>query len=238
MPAPTEIEILAMPLGRERLVLHRVAFDAAAFGMAAYELAGMVCPPHIARSVRKRQAEYFHGRLVARAALAAIGAPAGAIGSTRDGAPAWPDGVIGSISHCNHLAIAAAVSGSSLRGLGIDVERVIDAAQQDSILALVVDSREQALLRTLEGAGGLPFRAALTLAFSAKESFYKAVSAVAGRVLEFHAIQITRIDHDGAGGRVQFLTMEAISGDWPAGRCGHIDYLVLPGGELLTAFGW
>ncbi|WP_244171285.1 hypothetical protein [Xanthomonas populi] len=68
----------------------------------------------MARSVRKRQAEYFFGRLAARQALqhqalVVTGTyPYIATGSSRE--PIWPAQVIGSISHTNQLAAAAAAS--------------------------------------------------------------------------------------------------------------------------------
>ena len=238
MQAQIDIEIRTMPLATRQLKLYCVEFDSVTFSTTQFDHAGIDCPPHIARSVRKRQAEYFCGRLAAHTALIALGTPADAIGSAPNRAPIWPAGVIGSISHNDRLAIAAALADGDLHGLGIDVEPVIAIDMQDSILALVVDRQEQTLLHELEANGGLAFSTALTLAFSAKESFYKAVSAVAGRVLEFNAIKITGIDSDAIGGRVHFRISEAISEAWYPGRCGHVDFIVLAHGDVLTAFAW
>ncbi len=58
------------------LVLAR--FDSAAFAAGRFAEAGLACPAQIAGSVRKRQAEYFHGRLCARQALGALAAAGGA----------------------------------------------------------------------------------------------------------------------------------------------------------------
>lgn len=235
----TELEVLALPLGPRKLTAYCLNFDAAAFNTEMFGIAGIDCPPSIGRSVRKRQAEYFHGRLAARAAMAALGTPLVAVHSARDGAPTWPSGIIGSISHNDRLAVAAvATADSGLRGLGIDIERVIAPGRQDSLLSMVVDRQEQSLLQQLEADRRISFFTGLTLAFSVKESFYKAVSTVAGRVLEFDAISITGIDGTGAGGHVHFETMEAISKEWHPGRRGQADYMALPNGDLLTSFAW
>lgn len=238
MQVQTDIHILTLPLAGHQLELYCVAFDAATFNATVFEHAGIACPPHIARSVRKRQAEYFHGRLSAHAALAGLGASAGAIGTAGNGAPIWPAGVIGSISHNDRLAVAAVLAEHGIRGMGIDVERVIAAGQQDSIRAVVLDRQEQALLHELDAGGRLPFSVGLTVAFSAKESFYKAVSSVAGRVLEFDAIKITGIVGDSVSGQVHFRTSETISEEWRPGRRGHVDYRGLATGDLLTSFTW
>ncbi|WP_162259177.1 4'-phosphopantetheinyl transferase [Duganella sp. Root198D2] len=239
MHVQTGLEVMALPLGASTLTACCLGFDPAAFNAGMFDRAGIECPPRIARSVRKRQAEYFHGRLAAREAMAALGRPLAAVGSAGNGAPLWPTGMIGSISHNDRLAVAAvATTEGGLRGLGIDIERVIGADQHESMLSLVVNRREHALLLKLDAGRSLPFSSGLTLAFSAKESFYKAVSAVAGRVLEFDAIQLTAIAGDGAGGQIHFQAVAAISDEWFPGRRGQAGYMALPNGDLLTSFAW
>lgn len=228
-------QTLLMPRQAGELTLHRVEFRAAEFEAAAFDEAAIACPAAIARSVRKRQAEYFHGRVAARRALSALGVPLVEIGVAANGAPVWPAGIAGSITHNDRCAIATAVLGAGLHGIGIDVESIAEPAYQQSISAIAVDPGEEALLRTHPN---LTLAFALTLAFSAKESFYKAVSTAAGRILEFDAIKLTRIAGDMRGGQVHFVAAEAISRQWPPGQTGEIAYTLLPSGEIVTAFSW
>ena len=71
--------------------------------------------------VPKRRLEYLAGRLAARAALQSVGADDPIIGS-HDGAPVWPHGYCGSISHSAGLAVAVAARSRDWRSLGIDIE--------------------------------------------------------------------------------------------------------------------
>ena len=63
-------------------------------------------------------------------------------------------------------------------GIGIDIEQVIDAATRDTILTTVVDRHEQVLQA---GMASISPDHCLTLAFSVKESFFKASCGVVGR---------------------------------------------------------
>jgi 4'-phosphopantetheinyl transferase EntD len=54
----------------------------------------------VARATEKRRREFTAGRECARAALAGLGLAAVPILRGYRGAPQWPDGVVGSITHC------------------------------------------------------------------------------------------------------------------------------------------
>jgi 4'-phosphopantetheinyl transferase EntD len=77
----------------------------------------------VARAVPRRRAEFEAGRSLARAALADLGLPPVPIPTGTRREPRWPDGVVGSITHCaGHLAAAVAHRHDVL-SLGIDAER-------------------------------------------------------------------------------------------------------------------
>ena len=76
----------------------------------------------VSRAVEGRRREFATGRACARQALAQLGLPPRPIGVATTGAPRWPEGVVGSITHC-HCCRAAAVGWETDFGaVGIDAE--------------------------------------------------------------------------------------------------------------------
>lgn len=139
----------------------------------------------IASAVAKRAREFRSGRNLARAALARLGAPVAALLRGPRGLPDWPDGVAGSISHSDRLAIAVVGWRRDFAGLGIDVE---DAAPLDlRLLKLVMTAADQRFIATRDGA--LRCHWAKTV-FSAKEAFYKAVFPRTEQPLDFSDVAI------------------------------------------------
>ncbi|HEY4468631.1 MAG TPA: enterobactin synthase subunit EntD [Klebsiella sp.] len=143
--------------------LQRVDFDPATF-----QPEDLLWLPHHARladSVRKRQSEHLAGRIAAVYALREVGEKdVPAIGDQRQ--PLWPSPWYGSISHCQHSALAVV----SARPVGIDIERILSPALAAELESGIINSAEKSLL----DASGLAPELALTLAFSAKESAFKA----------------------------------------------------------------
>ncbi|MEV4419908.1 hypothetical protein AB0L40_08030 [Patulibacter sp. NPDC049589] len=112
------------------------------------------------------------GRRCAARALAATGLPApGPLPRRDDGAPAWPAGAVGSISHTPGLVAAAAASATALGAIGLDVETGILPV---AAAGLVCDVDERDRWASCVGGGGA---LGATLAFSARESVFKALSA-------------------------------------------------------------
>ncbi len=214
------------------LAIHLVDFSAAGFTPAAFAAAGLALPAHIARSVPKRQAEYFHGRLAARDALLAAGLPVVEIGTGAQREPLWPAGTLGSITHNSRRAAAVALPAASRHGIGIDLESPASIAQQDSLATLAVDADELALLAAHEDV--MPRGALLALVFSAKESFYKATFDAVGRFFDFDAIRLAGVTAD----CLDFTVAQALCARWQPGTAARVHYRVLPDGDLLTAFIW
>ena len=133
---------------------------------------------------RKRQAEHLAGRIAAAYALREVGEKRlPAIGDQRQ--PLWPTPWFGSISHCGQRALAVIAD----RPVGVDIERRFTpqlAAELES--SIISPAEKTALLHS-----GLPFPLALTLAFSAKESGFKAPPAANQRALGFADFQIVEI---------------------------------------------
>ncbi|WP_373296342.1 MULTISPECIES: 4'-phosphopantetheinyl transferase family protein [Streptomyces] len=135
----------------------------------------------VARAVEKRRREFATGRRCARLALAALGhAPAPLLPGTR-GAPGWPAGVVGAISHCDGYRVAAVARDTDLAALGIDAEPALPPP--GGVLEAVSLPQERAALdRLAREQPAVPWG---RLLFSAKESVYKAWFPLAGRMLGF-----------------------------------------------------
>ena len=159
--------------------VHRVDFDPATLTDADLDWL-----PHRAtldRAVTKRRAEHLAGRQAAFYALKAHGiSHIAGIGERRR--PLWPDGWFGSISHCEGSALAAVAK----RPVGVDIENIMEEEQAEALASGIVNAGERAVL----AGSGLPFTLALTLAFSAKESLYKALSHRIAHLPEFSAGEV------------------------------------------------
>jgi len=144
-----------------------------------------------------RRAEFAAGRAVARAALARMGVAAGPVVPGRAGEPRWPDGVVGSITHCAGYRACAVAPARGMAAIGIDAEPCLTLA--DGLLAAVAGAAERAWLAELGAASpGMPWD---RLLFSAKESVYKAWYVYTGRrpVLQNVTIQISAAGTFAAG---------------------------------------
>jgi enterobactin synthetase component D len=232
--AAATVEALAWPCPPLEVtpVLHRIAFDPETFDAASFAAAEIACPLHIGKSGRKRQAEYFHGRLCARAAMRALGRD-GAVGTGAMREPIWPDGLVGSITHGAGLAASVALPSSSCRGIGVDIEQVTEDGL-DALRATVVSAREYALLASL--AHRIEIGVLLTLVFSAKESFFKASFASVGRYFDFGAMEVRGLDEE--QGTLAFSVTSALCAAWPAGAPLAVRFALWPGGRVATLFAW
>jgi 4'-phosphopantetheinyl transferase EntD len=141
----------------------------------------------VAKAVAKRRAEFTTGRACARAALARLGLPRAPIPQGAKGAPAWPDGVVGSITHCAGYRASAVARVADVLTLGLDAEP--DAPLPDGVLEVIASADEQAALdRLAREAPGVCWD---RLLFSAKESVYKSWFPCTARWLDFHEAVIT-----------------------------------------------
>ena len=143
--------------------LHQIDFDPATF--APHDILWLSHHPQIEHCGRKRQMEHLAGRIAAACALKAVGVK-GVPGTGDQRQPLWPAPWSGSISHCDTRALAVVAA----RPVGIDIENVLTLALAEELESSIISPAERGVLK----ASGLPFELALTLAFSAKESGFKA----------------------------------------------------------------
>ncbi|MFI8768225.1 4'-phosphopantetheinyl transferase superfamily protein [Streptomyces sp. NPDC053792] len=140
----------------------------------------------MARAAPGRRREFATARLCAHRALAALGVAAAPLLRGRRGAPAWPAGTVGSITHCAGYRGAAVAPAARFLALGIDAEP--HAPLPSGVGEAVAFGPEPARLRAL--AARRPDIAWDRLLFSAKESVYKAWSGYGGTWLGFEDAEV------------------------------------------------
>lgn len=124
----------------------------------------------ISHAAQKRRREFTTVRGCARAAMARLGIDPVPILPDAWGAPRWPDGVVGSMTHCNGYRASALAWRRDVVTLGVDAEP--NAPLPDGVLDVIAAPAEQLMLRELsETIGGICWDRML---FSAKEAIYKA----------------------------------------------------------------
>ncbi|MFI6210136.1 4'-phosphopantetheinyl transferase [Streptomyces sp. NPDC051041] len=150
----------------------------------------------VEKAVDKRRREFATGRRCARRALAELGHPPVPLLPADRGAPGWPAGVVGAISHCPGYRVAAVARATDLAALGIDAEPA--EPPPDGVLEAVSLPAERAdLARLAREHPAVPWG---RLLFSAKESVYKAWSPHAGRMLGFEEARLRlAVEPDAAG---------------------------------------
>jgi enterobactin synthetase component D / holo-[acyl-carrier protein] synthase len=146
----------------------------------------------VRRAVDKRRREFTTVRDCARRALAELGYPPAPILPGPRGAPGWPAGVVGSLTHCPGYRAAAVARERDVRSLGIDAEPHEELPE--GVLPAIALDAERAMLDRLRA--DRPATCWDRLLFSAKESVYKAWFPLTGRWLDFAE---ARIELDGSG---------------------------------------
>lgn len=119
-------------------------------------------------------------RIVARHLLAQLGHADWSLPKTASGAPSWPAGIVGSLSHDAHLAVAAIAMRDAFRILGIDVEPA--ETLSPDLLDIVATPRERTAIEH-DPYGG-------RLLFAAKEAVYKAVYPLDRTFLDHHDVEV------------------------------------------------
>ena len=174
----------------------------------------------IVNAVDKRRREFATARACARAALAKLGMPPAPIVPGLRGAPQWPPGVVGSITHCAGYRASAVARDRDVITIGLDAEP--HDKLPDGVLGAIASRGEQARLAAL--AAARPDMFWDRMLFSAKESVYKAWFPLTGRWLNFEDASVD-IDPVGRTFNARLL------GGSAAGRRGGRRGAAIPGGS-------
>lgn len=192
----------------------------------------------VARAIDKRKREFATARRLARAALAGMGHGGAEILNGPDRAPIWPEGVRGSITHCDRCAVVA-VTRAEVGTVGVDVEHRDELKRE--LWKTVFLPRE---IEALDAAFSASERGRMALVlFSAKESLYKAQYPRTATFMGFHELHVAIVpDARDAGAGELVCTFQNDVGALDAGGFARAEiargrYLLeaLPGGEVVTS---
>jgi 4'-phosphopantetheinyl transferase EntD len=109
--------------------------------------------------------------------------------------PAWPEGVVGSITHCNNFACAVAARSDRYVSLGVDAEMV--QRMEAGFAELICGPEELQHIATLQQLDDAEWP---LIVFSAKEAIYKCISPLIEDPIEFTDVAL-RFPPDGGGSR-------------------------------------
>ncbi|MFA1018656.1 enterobactin synthase subunit EntD [Enterobacter sp. SAT-E-asb] len=185
--------------------VHHVTFDPTTFTDA--DLLWLPHHAELSNAGRKRKAEHLAGRIAAAHTLDAINERA-IPGIGPSGEPLWPEGVSGSITHCGTQAMAVAVRHPDAF-VGIDCEAILPDREAREIQDGIIDAQEATSLTR----SGYPFALALTLAFSAKESLFKALYPRVKMYMGFDCASVTEVTE-----KTITLALSRPAGEYPEGK--------------------
>ncbi|MEX0603703.1 MAG: 4'-phosphopantetheinyl transferase superfamily protein [Marinobacter sp.] len=184
-------------------------------------------PSELTDAADKRKTEYLVGRICAREAVKRITGHASAPSLGADRAPCWPEGITGSVTHSHGRAAAIGASNQHYLSLGLDAEVVLSDSRATKLVQKILTSseRQRFQLDLAQRPGHLT-----TLAFSVKESLFKALYPLTRKRFYFEDAELLEWNEPGLA-TVRLLT--DLSGDWRAGQ--QLTACVsLEGGRLLS----
>jgi 4'-phosphopantetheinyl transferase EntD len=167
--------------------------------------------PLIAKSVAKRRNEFITVRRCARIAMGELGVPPVPILKGEKGEPCWPDGVVGSLTHCTGYRGAVVGRAGAVRSVGIDAEP--HDVLPDGVLGAIALEEERHEIAALPE--GLHWDRIL---FCAKEATYKTWFPLTKRWLGFEDAHIVLdLDPPGRGTAGVFVSKILIDGEAVSG---------------------
>ncbi|MEO9826423.1 MAG: hypothetical protein ABJF50_18635 [Paracoccaceae bacterium] len=171
----------------------------------------------VQNAISKRRAEFAAGRRAARTALAALGREQATILTAASRAPIWPDGITGSITHDQGLALAILAETRHVAALGIDLTQAapLPGQTRNSILRAPAETT----LTEIEARA----------AFAIKECLFKALYPRVERFFGFDAA-IATPDLEGQGFTA---TLTEDLGPYPNGA--HFSGVLVGGPAWITA---
>jgi 4'-phosphopantetheinyl transferase EntD len=138
----------------------------------------------VANAVDARRREFATARRIAHELLDEMGVARGQLLSGERRAPAWPAGVVGTISHARGVAAVALAPAPPIAAIGLDVEGA-DALSPE-LVDTVLTAVEKERFARADGDLGTWAK----LAFCAKESAYKSWSPTLDAIPEFSDVEI------------------------------------------------
>lgn len=133
----------------------------------------------------KRLIDFSMGRYCAVKALEQLGIKDVSIPIGEDREPVWPEGIVGSISHCDRLIGAIIAKSSDHISLGLDIEEI--GRVTPDLWDFVFTENEKTYLSSLSDEDIVVRSTAI---FSIKEAFYKFQNPVTKTFLDFIDVEV------------------------------------------------
>lgn len=226
-----DTSFILLPGTAEYVLLALGRFNGAAFVPSLFDAYRIGMPPKLRNRPRQRQAAFLAGRLCARMVLEHHLFPRFDLDVKPSGEPAWPVGMVGSLSHNASYAGAVAHPSRNLAGLGIDIETVVDDRQVALIASAITTPGERARLAACGDSSEQAWL--VTLVFSAKESFYKAAFPKVESWFDFDAIEFVRLDRQRR--LLTFACTSALQTSFAKGELIHAYYRMVDTSTILTS---
>lgn len=182
----------------------------------------------VAGASEPRRRRFATARVCAHRALSELGLSPVAILADEHGAPCWPTGIVGSITHCAGYRAAAVARGEALLCIGIDAEPNENVPCR--VLSRLASHEERNAIDELISLD--PSTAWDRLLFSAKEAVYKAWYPLTGRVLDSKQVTIV---FDPIGGSFEGRLLVSGPGTHSRWLTGFTGRWLVENGLLMTA---
>lgn len=203
-------------------------FDVEHYHDALFDYYGIELPLDLRSAVAKRRCEYLAGRVLYQQLLQHIGHPYQPLLRSNAGAPLWPAGFTGSISHSDGIAICCLCPLTDYKSVGIDIESHLTVQTCADIEQMIMQPDEQRYLQLLPDSD---YTRLVSLVFSAKESLYKAIFPDVGRFFGFEDAAIVSIKPDSQQFTLRLTTR--LSQQHDVGRVYHGHYR-WQGGQVVS----
>lgn len=162
----------------------------------------------------KRQAEFLAARLCAREALRLqTGQAKIPTQQAHNRAPLWPKHSCGSMSHSHNICAAIVGNSSHWQSLGLDIEKPIEVERAQRLAKTILTPDEHSVYNSFDSQQRALY---LTLAFSLKESLFKALNPLTNCYFGFYDAQVLDLE-PAHQGRVRLKLCKSLSEQWQAG---------------------
>lgn len=188
---------------------------------------GITLPESLAQAAPKRRREFLAGRYCAYQALQHLTGVGSMVERHTDGAPCWPKGCVGTISHSDRWAGALVAYQANYLALGFDIEPILNPTQGAKLAAYLLTPQELGRLSHLPAA---QFAFMVTLVFSLKESLFKALYPLIKKRFYFEDAELISWCSQRQTARLRLLSTlneEWLSGQEIAGQYARIDKQIM-----------
>jgi enterobactin synthetase component D len=195
---------------------YSIFFDVNTYNIEDFDANGIAFPATLSHAVTKRQAEYLAGRICAQAVLKTCGFDTFQVFNGEDRAPIWPDNITASISHTKGIAVAMASKDAKVKGIGIDIEYLMDKEKEIELQSYILAPDENEVFSEWASTHFHP----LTIIFSAKESLYKALYPSVKTFFGFDSASLISFDNK----KLTFRINQQLTFDVPKGLLIEVHY--------------